>query len=476
MGLLVDRAFIDAATAAPALREMIREALIEALFTRNDRVLPKEIVAVLSREPSVTVKAKSDLEVQKVVRVANGSESTVTLGLPSEEYHYMRRQLSITKDRDIGVYVRPRVVTTHPWIVPPQGGIQVDVRDLSTIEVDPKGHRALVGVGATWKALYDEAARAGRLVPFSPLLPLDYALGDALIGDAVFTSYAAPFRRYLYGVRSFASHGRRTRVGFDEVPNHGAGYDALGLLQNTMSEFVVPVAMGVALAPRPSVMKNWTYQFPDAAKLGAALGKLTASGRSCLYANVYDAAAWALLHPGATPAPFVLELGLAGAPSVVAAREKALDTVLAGFTSKTPDTPSSYDAEARAYTRTAERISRLLVPGYVTTPLVSLADITAKLKEVSEASTAGLALFGAVRRTGTVSLAPAFDAPKEAARMYAISRQVSSKVEGIPGASYLSRLAQLWADDRMYRARLVVLRKLKEDIDSARVVEPTVVP
>jgi len=221
-------------------------------------------------------------------------------------------------------------------------------------------------------------------------------------------------------------------------------------------------------------VKNCTYQFPDAAKLGAALGKLTASGRSCLYANVYDAAAWALLHAGATPTPFVLELGFAGAPTVVAAREKALDTALAGFTSKSSDTPSPYDGEARAYIRTAERVGRLLVPGYVTTPFVSLADITAKLKDVSEASTASLALFGAVRRTGTVSFAPAFDAPKEAAKMYAISRKVSSKVEGTPGASYLSRLAQLWADDRVYRARLVVLRKLKEDIDSADVVEPMV--
>jgi FAD/FMN-containing dehydrogenase len=474
MGLLVDRAFIDAVTAAPALREMIRDSLIEALFTRNDRLLPKDIVAVLSREPSVTVKVKSDNEVQKLIRVANGQESTVTLGLPAEDYHYVRRQLGVSKDRDIGVYVRPRVLTTHPWIVPPQGGIEVDVRDLSSIAVDAKGNRALAGVGATWKALHDEAARSGRLVPFFPLVPLDYALGDALVGDAVLHSYAAPFRRYLYGVRSFASHGQRTRLGFEEVPNHGTGYDALGLLQNSMSEFVVPVAMSVALIPRARVVKNWVYQFPDAAKLAAALGKLTASGRSLLYANVYDGAAWALLHPGAPAAPFLLELGVAGAPTVVAAREKALDTLLAGFTGKSPDTPSAYDAEARVYSRTGDRIGRLLIPGYVTAPATALPDLFAKLKEVSDTSTANLAVFGAVRRTGTVSLAPAFDAPKEAPKMAAVSRALWSKVERIPGVSYLSRLAELWADDAMYRARLGVLLRLKDEIDSARAVEPTV--
>ena len=246
MGLLVDRAFVDAATAAPALREMLRDSLIEAMFVRNDRVLPRDIVAVLAREPAVTVKAKSDADVQKLVRVANGQESTVSLGLPAEDYHYVRRQLGVGKDRDIGVYVRPTVLTTHAWIVPPQGGIEVDVGDLSSIAVDEKGHQALAGVGARWKALYDEAARRGRLVPFFPLLPLDYALGDALYGDAVFGSYRAPFRRYLYGVRSFASHGRRARIGFDEVPNNATGYDALSLLQNSLSEFVVPVGLGAS--------------------------------------------------------------------------------------------------------------------------------------------------------------------------------------------------------------------------------------
>ncbi len=212
MGLLVDRAFLDAATSVPALREVIRDALIEALFTRDDRVLPPEIVAILSRRPSVTMKPRTDVELQKLVRVANGQESTVSLGLGAEDWHYVRRQLAVSKDQDIGVTVKPSVVTTHPWIVPPQGGIEVDPADLSAIAVDPKGHQALAGVGARWKALYDEAVQAGRLVPFLPLVPLDYAIGDALYGDAVFQSYRGPFRRYVLAVRTIASHGVRARI------------------------------------------------------------------------------------------------------------------------------------------------------------------------------------------------------------------------------------------------------------------------
>ncbi len=474
MGLLVDRAFIDAATNVPTLRERVRDAIVEAMFTRDDRVLPKDIIAVLSRAPAVTVKVKSDTDVQKLVRVANGQESTISLGLPAEDYHYVRRQLSVTKDRDIGVYMRPTVLTSHGWIVPPQGGIEVDVTDMSSIQVDEKGHRAIAGVGARWKALYDEAARAGRAVPFYPLVPLHYALGDALYGDAVFQSYRGSFRRYLYAVRSFASHGGRARIGFEEVPNNGTGYDLLGLMQNSLSEFVVPIALAVGLAAPGRVTRNWSYLFPDVAKLAVALGKLTASGRALQYANVYDAAGWSLVHPGTPGAPLVLELGISGAPSVVAAREKALDTVLAGFTTKSSGTPSPYDASAREYARTSDRIAQLLIPGYVTVPVKSFPDLVSRFQQVSDAARAKLSLIGAVRQRGSVSLAPAFEAPKEPRKVYTVSRSIWEAVQTIPGASYLSRLAQLWSQERMYRARLVLLQRLKAEIDSARIVDPTV--
>ena len=419
MGLLVDRAFIDAATNVPTLRERVRDAIVEAMFTRDDRVLPKDIIAVLSRAPAVTVKVKSDTDVQKLVRVANGQESTISLGLPAEDYHYVRRQLSVTKDRDIGVYMRPTVLTSHGWIVPPQGGIEVDVTDMSSIQVDEKGHRAIAGVGARWKALYDEAARAGRAVPFYPLVPLHYALGDALYGDAVFQSYRGSFRRYLYAVRSFASHGGRARIGFEEVPNNGTGYDLLGLMQNSLSEFVVPIALAVGLAAPGRVTRNWSYLFPDVAKLAVALGKLTASGRALQYANAYD-------------------------------------------------------ASAREYARTSDRIAQLLIPGYVTVPVKSFPDLVSRFQQVSDAARAKLSLIGAVRQRGSVSLAPAFEAPKEPRKVYTVSRSIWEAVQTIPGASYLSRLAQLWSQERMYRARLVLLQRLKAEIDSARVVDPTV--
>jgi len=55
-----------------------------------------------------------------------------------------------------------------------------------------------------------------------------------------------------------------------------------------------------------------------------------------------------------------------------------------------------------------------------------------------------------------------------------LTARLDRAIERIPGVSYLSRLAELWADDPMYRARLGILLRLKDEIDSARAVEPTV--
>ena len=122
MGLLRDWNYIEAATEIPALSEMIREALIHALFVRNDRMLPREIIADLTRTPAVTVKVKDDADLRKLVQVLNGSESTLSLGLGAEDYNYFRTQLGVGKDREIGLTVRPHSLLTYDWLVPEQRG------------------------------------------------------------------------------------------------------------------------------------------------------------------------------------------------------------------------------------------------------------------------------------------------------------------------------------------------------------------
>ncbi len=189
MGLLRDWHYVEKAVQIPALAELIREALIHALFVRDDRVLPRDLIADLNRVPPVTVKVKEDAEVRKLVRVLNGQESTVSLGLSAEDYHYFRTQLGVGRTREFGLTMR--------------------------------GHRAIAQVGALWKRLYDEASERGHLVPFVPTVPLDFAVGDALYGDAPFASFRGGFASYVNALRTISAYGHRARIGFEEVRTTG---------------------------------------------------------------------------------------------------------------------------------------------------------------------------------------------------------------------------------------------------------------
>jgi len=122
VGLLKDWDYVEQAVRIPALAEVIREALIRALFVRDDRVLPASIIGDLNRLPPVTVKVKEDGEVRKLIRVLNGEESTVSLGLNAEDYHFFRTQLGVGRTREFGLTMRPRVLLTYDWIVPEQRG------------------------------------------------------------------------------------------------------------------------------------------------------------------------------------------------------------------------------------------------------------------------------------------------------------------------------------------------------------------
>src|SRR5207249_6100664 len=217
MGLLRDWNYIEKAVQIPALSEVIRETLIRALFVRDDRVLPKELIADLNRVPPVTVKVKDDGEVRKLVRVLNGQESTVSLGLSAEDYHYFRTQLGVGRTREFGVTMRPRTLLTYDWIVPEQRGVQLDFTGYAGIEFAVDGHRAIAQVGALWKRLYDEASERGHLVPFVPTVPLDFAVGDALYGDAPFASFRGGFASYVNALRTISAYGQRARIGFEEV-------------------------------------------------------------------------------------------------------------------------------------------------------------------------------------------------------------------------------------------------------------------
>lgn len=476
MGLLRDWNYIEEATRIPAFSELVREALIRALFVRDDRVLPSAIVGTLSRAPAVTVKVKDDTEVRKLVRVLNGEESAMSLGLSAEDFHYFRKQLGVGRDREFGLVPRTRTLLTHDWLVPEQRGVQLDFSGYAQIDFPEHGARATAQVGATWKDLYDAALARGRHVPFVPAVPLDFAMGDALWGDAPLGSYDADFGAYVLGLRTVSAYGHRTRIGFEEVSAEGSGYDLLHAVLPYAAEFFVPLEVSVRLAARPVARKTLTYRFEDPAKLAAGLESLTRTGRSLAWALVADSMASSALRPGEAPEPLTLQVSLTGPDAGLPAREKALDAVLAGFKSKATDVPNPYDLPADVYRRRAEGVARGLFVGEVRLPARSLADLHGKIVAFGEQSGSRAGLYGSLRTDGTLSAFPVFEAQKDPPRIYELSKGVHRIARTIPGAFFASRLAHLWEDDTGYRTRMALLRRLKLEIDAAHVVQPLVSP
>ncbi|OGS49214.1 MAG: hypothetical protein A3K68_05820 [Euryarchaeota archaeon RBG_16_68_13] len=476
MGLLRDWAFIEDMTRIPALSELVREALIKALFTRDDRVLPPAIVGTLSKTPAVTVKVKDDAEVRKLVQVLNGEESTVSLGLSAEDFHYFRRQLGVARGKEIGIAPRPRSLLTYDWLVPEPRGVQLDFSAYGSVEFPEGSARAVAQVGAAWTDLSREALANGRAVPFVPTVPLDFAIGDALWGDAPFASYEGDFGAYVLGLRTVSGYGHRTMVGFDAVSTEGSGYDLVHAILPHAAEFFLPVAVALRLVARPAARRILTYRYADGAKLAAGLEALTRSGRAVAWAHVADAGAAAALRPTLPPDPFTLQVSLAGPESGLATREKAIDALLAGFTSKASDVPDPFDLPSEAYRKTADRVGRSLFVGEVRAPVRSLADLHGKLAGLGEQVGAKASLYASVRSTGVVSAFPAFEVQKDRPRVYELSKGVHRIAKTIPGAVFASRLAHLWEDDEAFRKRMGILTALKRDIDAAQVLQPLVSP
>jgi hypothetical protein len=476
MGLLRDWHYVERAVQIPALAELIREALIRALFVRDDRVLPPDLIADLNRVPPVTVKVKEDAEVRKLVRVLNGQESTVSLGLSAEDYHYFRTQLGVGRTREFGVTMRPRTLLTYDWIVPEQRGVQLDFSGYAAIEFAQDGHRAIAQVGALWKRLYDEALERGHYAPFVPTVPLDFAIGDALYGDAPFASFRAGFGSYVNGLRTISPYGQRARIGFEEVANHGTAYDLLHMAIPLAGEFFIPLSAALRLEAKPAVRKTFTYSCDDPAKLSAALDKLSRFGPGVNWVHITDSLAAKILRPTVPPEAFTVQTSIGATTTGIAAKEKALDGAMTGFKTKTGDASNPYDVPADAYRKTADAVARSLFVGEVRVPAKSFGDFVGKVRAFGDQSAAKAGAYASLQGTGVVSAYPFFSAPKDRTKVYDLSKGIRAIVSRVPGAAFTSRLAHLWEEEPMFLRRMGLMRSLKLEIDEAHVVQPLISP
>jgi hypothetical protein len=237
------------------------------------------------------------------------------------------------------------------------------------------------------------------------------------------------------------------------------------------ADFLVPTYVWLRLLARPPVVKNAMFAFDDAAKLAIAVDKLTRNGRPYLWCNVSDDRGWALVHPGTAPGPIVVEVGIGGNESLVAARTKALEAAMGGFTAK-GEAPVPWDWKPAGYSVNAEKLSRLQLVGEVVTAAARLGVLIEKVRAIGASKGVRAGFFGNVRDNGQVYFSPYFEAAKEPARTYDLSRAIAEAVRGLGDAAFDSRLSLLWNVDPNFLRRVALLLKLESALDLANAIEP----
>jgi FAD/FMN-containing dehydrogenase len=478
MTLLRDARFVRDVAELPAMGDTLRDTVVRGLFLRDERALPKEVVRVLANAPAVTVKVENEDEVRKLMRMVNGEEGTqafgaLTPGLPvaPEDMHYYRRALAMQWETRLGLGGRPSAWTAYPDLVPAQGGIQLDFSRLASVEIDGVTSTAQAQCGARWKEVWDRAKARGLLLPLYPVVPLDFAIGDAVYGDARFLSHRGDLDDAVNAARAINAEGIQVTHGFTRVPNFGTAYDLRYLATAFGSDLAAVTALSLRLRPRPPLLKNVAYSFPDPASAGAAVSKILASGRELLWLNLYDERGWSLLHR--EPAgPVVVEAGLGARESILALRLKALDASAAGHTARI-EVDSHLEGPAEAYAKTAASVSKMLFVGELLLTLRHLPAVVEGIRGV--AGNRGLrgGFFAAVTAQGQASLFPYFEAAKELSRLHDLSRALWDLQKGFGGEVLLvSRLAHVWSTDRDLRARLAIVETIDGVIDQPGVVEP----
>jgi len=479
MAFLRDMRFMREVTALPAMADTLRESVVRGVFLREERAIPKDVVRVLTAAPHLTATVDNELEIRKIIRILNGEEGTQAFGplvpgmpVSPEDMHYFRRMLGVQWESRAGVGGKASLWTTTERLVPLQGGVQIDLSKLRTVEIDGVTYTAQVQSGATWKEAYERARAKGMWLSLYPVVPLDFAFGDTLYGDARLVSFRGDFDDAVNSVRVVNAEGVQVTHGFTRVPNHATAYDLRYLATMLGGDVGVVTAISVRLEARPKVVKNLAYGFADAAAMGVALEKLLSSGRRCLWINAFDDRAWAMLHPGNPAGPFVLEVGLGGRESLVAIREKAVDALMAGNQAKA-EVPSHLDAPIEAYRKTAVSVGKKLFPGELLSSPRHVPKLAVAVKEMAGSRGLRGGFFAAATAQHQVSLFPFFEAPKELPRVYDLSRALWDLAKPLGGEVQLvSPLAHFWSGDKDLARRVEILEKADAVLDQPNVLEP----
>jgi hypothetical protein len=142
-----------------------------------------------------------------------------------------------------------------------------------------------------------------------------------------------------------------------------------------------------------------------------------------------------------------------------------------GFTAR-GEAPVPWDWKAPGYAANAEKLSKLLFVGEVVTPASKLGVAIEKVRTIGASKGVRAGFFANARDNGHVYVSPYFEAAKEPARTYDLSRAVSDVVRSLGGAAFDSRLSLLWNIDAQFQRRVALLLKLESALDLPNAIEP----
>src|SRR5207247_10678320 len=115
--------------------------------------------------------------------------------------------------------------------------------------------------------------------------------------------------------------------------------------------------------------------------------------------------------PRGAASAFPAQVTWGGCARGLAAKDKSIDTAMAGFTSKNAELPNPFDVPADGYRKSAEAVARSLFVGEVRVPAKSFGDFAGKVRTFGDQTAAKAGVYGSLRHTGLVAAVPFFSAP-----------------------------------------------------------------
>lgn len=473
-----NRDFMAVLRPYPALERLPEEQLVKIVYLRDKRALPDEIKRLFDQATVIPVRVEETRDVAEAMRFASGEAAGVNLGGTSGTIHYVRKSLEMLKDRELSVDWEPRSDPLEGDVLPLFDGLLLDLSEFSGVDVNPENHMLRCEVGATWRDVSEAAQQAGRLLPLFPVLPANPYMGDLIAGTALLSSYAGGPQDILRNVDFLSPETSYSQSGFDLVPNNATGYDLNALLLLMGRDLGIPVSVTLRLLPFDR-MRAVRFAFATWDDLFQALQAVEGAPLDPLRVVFGDPVASAVGLDGGEG--YTLEVDLAGPEEVLASQEKALQAAVGEAT------PGEVTEGLGHLHETATRDRP---PFHLAEIRTSLADLPALWEDL--ATWTGIrgdafGVAGTLQEGGTVHVLPfmrgdirgisttggpvdqvlhrgdRFDRLTELVR---IAQRHPCRVRS-------TQVAQLLAQDQEMGKRFGLVRRIKQAVDLASIINPS---